>query len=682
MRKPNLASLLRIITTIWLASVSVAQAQNQLRVLPADGGNPPRYQFKRWLLSEAHKHFEQRRATVAALATPSAVVARQTQLRAEFLKALGDFPEKTPLNPRVTGTLSRTGYRIEKVIYESRPQHHVTANLYLPEGAGPFPGVLVPCGHSANGKASEAYQKASILLALNGFVVLCYDPIGQGERVQLLNDLGQPVIKGSTSEHTMIGIGALLVGSSCATYRIWDGLRSLDYLASRPEVDPQRLGCTGNSGGGTLTAYLMALDDRIQVAAPSCYITSLERLFATIGPQDAEQNITGQVAFGMEHADYLLLRAPRPTLICTATRDYFDISGSWETYREAKQIYGLLGYAERVDLFEFNDEHGFSMPRRVAATRWMRRWLLNVNDAPVETSLTAETDLDLQCTRTGQVLTDAQGLSVFDLNRLASERFQAARRLAPLPRAALQQRVHELLHLPSQPPVPKLLPVTEPADIPRTGYTIRKTLIEIEPGLVLPAHVWQPAQPQPGLVVYLHDQGKLAHAQLGGEIERLVNSGRKVIAVDLRGEGELSPASTEASWTVPFGAETQEAFLSLHLNRPLLGQRVLDLQGTITALATPDDLAAGIEVIAIGQNGPVALHAALLDPRITRLKLQHSLAEWGFVAREPLSKQQLANVVPNVLASYDLGDVLAALTPRCAVTVTDPVNGRGESLLK
>src|SRR5207248_1463563 len=298
-----------------------------------------------------------------------------------FLASLGGFPEKTPLNPRIVGKETRDGYRIERVIYESRPQHHVTAVLYLPEGKPPFPGVLLPCGHSANGKAAEAYQRACILMAKNGLAVLCYDPIGQGERVQLLDRQGKPALAASTSEHTMAGVGALLVGSSTATYRIWDGIRSLDYLASRPEVDPKRLGCTGNSGGGTLTAYLMALDDRIVAAAPSCYITSLERLFATIGPQDAEQNITGQVAFGMEHADYLTMRAPRPTLVCVGTQDYFDIQGAWTSFREAKLLYGLLGHGERVDLFEYNDKHGFSKPRREAAMRWMRRWLLHKDDA-------------------------------------------------------------------------------------------------------------------------------------------------------------------------------------------------------------------------------------------------------------------------------------------------------------
>src|SRR5207253_2466230 len=228
---------------------------------------------------------------------------------------------------------------------------------YLPTGKGPFPAVLMPMGHSSNGKADANQQRAAILLAKNGIASLVYDPIGQGERIQLLDKLGNPAIKGSTSEHTMVGVGALLVGRSTASYRIWDGIRSLDYLASRPEIDAKKIGCTGNSGGGTLTAYLMALDDRIVAAAPSCYITSLERLFATIGPQDAEQNITGQVAFGMEHADYLALHAPRPTLICAASRDFFDIQGTWTTFRETKRIYGLLGHGERVDLVESESGH-------------------------------------------------------------------------------------------------------------------------------------------------------------------------------------------------------------------------------------------------------------------------------------------------------------------------------------
>ena len=198
-----------------------------------------------------------------------------------------------------------------------------------PTASRPFPGVLVPCGHSDNGKAAEAYQRARILLAKNGLAVLCYDPIGQGERMQLLDEHGKPASTAARPSTRWSASALLLVGR--APPPIASGTASAASTTSqpRPKIDPKRLGCTGNSGGGTLTAYLMALDDRIACAAPSCYITSLERLFATIGPQDAEQNITGQVAFGMEHADYLTLRAPKPTLIACGTQDFFDIGGTW-----------------------------------------------------------------------------------------------------------------------------------------------------------------------------------------------------------------------------------------------------------------------------------------------------------------------------------------------------------------
>src|SRR5262245_26357397 len=297
-------------------------AQEDLSVLKSESGSAsPRKMLSSYLLAEAQKHFDARRAAVAALKTPEDVRRRQKELRAKFIEALGGFPEKTPLNARVVGTEQRDGYRIDKVVYETPPHHHVTATLYLPEGRPPFPGVLMPIGHSANGKAADYIQRGCILLAKNGLAVLTYDPIGQGERRQLLDSQGKPAVPSSTHEHTLIGVGALPVGQNTATYRIWDGIRSLDYLSVRPEIDPKRLGCTGCSGGGTLTSYLMALDDRIVAAAPSCYITSLERLFPTRGPQDAEQNITGQVALGMEHADYINMRAPRPTLIRADSRD-------------------------------------------------------------------------------------------------------------------------------------------------------------------------------------------------------------------------------------------------------------------------------------------------------------------------------------------------------------------------
>lgn len=659
----------------WLFVVGIvvaapAAAADDLTVLKADGDNTPPRMLRAYLLAEAQKAFDARRAAVAALKTPEDVQKRQKELRVKFIEALGGFPDKTPLNARVIGTTKRDGYRVERVVYESRPEHHVTANLYLPEGKGPFPAVLMPIGHSGGGKADSSTQRGAILLAQHGLAALAYDPIGQGERRQLLDDKGLPVVASITSEHTMVGVGALLVGRSTASYRVWDGIRSLDYLASRPEIDAKRLGCTGCSGGGTLTAYLMALDDRIAAAAPSCYITSLERLFATIGPQDAEQNITGQVAFGMEHADYLTLRAPRPTLICAASRDFFDSQGTWTSFREAKRVYGLMGHAERVDLVESDSGHGFPKTQREAMLRWMRRWLLKVDDAPTEGEIAVVKESDLLCTRTGQVLEDFKGKSVFGLN---------AEREAELAKGRAKARSRDELLKDVARRVGVRLPVaaakmTEVGEVKREGYRIRKLIFETEPGVQVPGLLF--AGGRGPLVIYADGAGKSGAAAPGGPIEKLVKDGSRVLALDLRGMGETAPGQAPAGRPNYFGVDYFEAFVSLHLSRPLPGQRTTDLLAVVAKMTGESD---DIRLIGVGAAGPAALHAAALEARIKQLTLEGSLVSWSAVVRTPISHNQLTNVVPGALAAYDLPDLAAAVAPR-PLTIRKPADPTGRPL--
>ena len=288
--------------------------EEDLTVLkPGPGETPAGKRLYTYLEGQAKTHFDARRKAVAALKTPEDVAKRQAELQGEVPRgARRAAAEKTPLNARVVGRDARDGYRVERVIYESRPGtprhgHALPARRQaaVPRRARP----LRPQRQRQGGRDVSADQHPAGQ-ERHGRALLRPDrPGGAGPGARRRRASRRST--GSTTEHTMARHRRpLLVGRSTAGYRIWDGIRSLDYLASRPEIDPTRLGCTGNSGGGTLTAYLMALDDRIVAAAPSCYITSLERLFATIGPQDAEQNITGQVAFGMEHADYVTMRGP------------------------------------------------------------------------------------------------------------------------------------------------------------------------------------------------------------------------------------------------------------------------------------------------------------------------------------------------------------------------------------
>eukprot|EP00913_Durusdinium_trenchii_P010869 g10198.t1 len=312
-------------------------AADDLTVLPSKvDGRSAKGMLSRYLKQQAYAAISRRRVAYESLKSPEQVAAYQKRMRAAFVDHLGGFPERTPLNAKTVGTLDGQGYRIEKLIYESQPRHYVTALLYLPKTKPPYPAVLVPCGHSQSGKAAQ--QRICILLARYGIAALSYDPIGQAERIQLLDKAGKARF-GMTTEHTLLGAGSIPLGRNTATFRIFDGMRSIDYLCERKDIIGTKIGVTGCSGGGTLTSYLMALDERVACAAPSCYITSWRKLIDTIGPQDAEQNIHAQLAFGMDHADYLMMRAPKPTLILASTRDFFNIDGTWDTYRQAKRIY-------------------------------------------------------------------------------------------------------------------------------------------------------------------------------------------------------------------------------------------------------------------------------------------------------------------------------------------------------
>src|SRR5581483_10646193 len=333
------------------------------------------------LLELAARHEQRRRARFAAVQSPAELAALQKSLRESFLNLLDGLPQAGgPPPARVTGTIDADGYRIEKLAFESAPDYFVPALLYLPKSAGPRPGVVSPCGHSAVGKAAPQYQTLHVNLARRGFVVLTYDPVGQGERSQFWDAArGRSRFNLACGEHAVLGNPLYLLGTSLARYRIADGLRAIDYLSARPEVDAKRLGCVGNSGGGTLTAYLAALDPRVTAAAIGCYITTLPRRMGNRIQQDPdadpEQDIAGFVSAGIDHAGLLALCAPRPVLVASAQLDFFPIEGARASVAEAKRLYEVAGAADRIAQAESPERHGLSLPLRTAVYAWFQRWL-------------------------------------------------------------------------------------------------------------------------------------------------------------------------------------------------------------------------------------------------------------------------------------------------------------------
>ena len=231
-------------------------------------------------------------------------------------ECFGPLPPKTPLNPRITGRVERDTYTIENVIFDSRPEFPVTGNLYLPKrDRRPLPAVVGVCGHSENGKAGGTYQSFAQGLARLGYIVLIIDPAGQGERFQCVDANLRRTKGGSTREHNYVGNQQLLVGEFFGTWQAWDGIRALDYLLTRPEVDAHQVFVTGNSGGGTITTWMCALEPRFAGAAPSCFVNTFRRLMEHEEPQDAEQCPPRALAHGLSHSDFFLPFVPRRLLL-------------------------------------------------------------------------------------------------------------------------------------------------------------------------------------------------------------------------------------------------------------------------------------------------------------------------------------------------------------------------------
>jgi len=624
----------------------------------------------------------ERERRVAQISTREEIGARQRFVREKILQAIGGLPERTPLNAKVTGTLKRNGYRIEKIIFESQPAFYVTANLYLPEtGRAPYPGILMPLGHERGGKAHEAWQRLAVTFAKNGFAILLYEPISQGERVQLYDpDLGESKARYATNEHTLAGTQCLLLGHSFARHRIWDGMRALDYLISRPEVDSSRIGCTGNSGGGTLTAYLSALDDRIKVAAPSCYLTNWKSLIETIGAQDAEQNLPPFLSDGLDQADFVITFAPKPYMILSATRDFFPIAGARQTFREAKRLYGLMGAEEKLDMIEAEDEHGYTRPRRLAAYRWMNRWLKDM-DAPIdEPDVEIESEDDLRCTATGQVSLSLGGETIFSINLAEAGKVKPKRSAFTTPeelrrfQTEIRARVQRLTAFEKPAGAPNARAFGE---IARDGYRIEKLLIEGDPAI--PALLFKPDGPGPArrAILYVHEDGKAAEANASGEIEELARGGAVVLAIDLRGRGETRE-EPDRVWD-PFG-HFETAMEALLVGKTMVGLRAQDVVRAVDTLAARRDVAMeSLSAFGKGDAAVVLLHAAALDDRIKSVTLEEMLVSYESVVVWKIHQRVFESVVPSALANYDLPDLAVSLAPR-RLQIINAVNPRGQRM--
>ena len=649
--------------TIQAAASAEAPAELKEPVLPPDlfgKGRTSRDMMRLWLIPQVEKAEQQWKATYEKLKTPEQIAEYQQRLRAAFLNAIGGLPERTPLEARTTGTLTLEGMTIEKVLFQSQPGQWVSGLLYLPDETKypkPWDGVLIVCGHSNNGKGYVNYQRVAALHAYNGMATLIIDPIDQGERPQLINREEKKARARSVHAHNLLGVGSILLGWNTARYEIWDMMRALDYLQTRPEINHDRLGVAGLSGGGTQTAYIMALDDRVSVAASCCYLCSLTGLMKMNDPQDAEQNIFGQTKFGMDHADYCIMRAPKPTLLGTATKDFFPVGMAWDSFRSAKRILQRLGYGENMDLAETDNEHGYDKTLREATVRFMLRFLEKRETPVFEPDCKLEfTDEEIQVTPDGLTMLLPGARSTYDLNRDEAKRLAELRKANPLTDETLP-KIRELAGIRPLAEIPEAKVVSRSELKQLTpAFLYQQIVFQTEQGIYLPAVLLMKSvtlvmSRTPSTLLYVNSQGKKA------SWEDLTKSGYDVIlAVDLRGWGETQQVGHHYYRNENFGSDGKDFYTAHNLGKTYVGFRTEDILtlGRWLKQEYPNVALMGVKDGCI----PV-LHAAALEKGMfEQVVLRDCPESWTSVVNNGgFSTMPLTSTVHGALRVYDLPEL-------------------------
>ncbi|TFH26616.1 MAG: xylan esterase [Bacteroidia bacterium] len=629
--------------------------------------------------SVAHDQLESRKIEVGSLITRTDWLDRQSLVRKKLSQIIGQFPDKTSLNAQITGISQQDGYRIEKTIYESIPGYYVTGALYIPDGmTEKAPAIFYACGHSVDGFRVNIYQHIIVNLVKKGFIVFTIDPMGQGERYEYWDQQKEkPRFPIPDHEHSYAGAQCLISGYSTAKYFIWDVIRGIDYLLTREEIDPDRIGMTGRSGGGNITAYLGALDDRILATAPECYITSYEYIYKSIGPQCAEQNLYKMIGEGLDHADFIEARAPKPTMIIGTTRDIFSIQGTRESYMEAKRIYDALDAEEKLILMEDDTVHASTKKTREAMYAFFQKYLENPG-SPEDLQVKVPGPEELQITQSGQTVTSFNGQSVFSLNSavvrrqmesLELSRDDHSRHIETIVSRAIRYSAFDY-------PDHFGDPVFSGRYV-HPAYTLEKYLVPGSGDYVLPAVLLLPAEQSKKEIILILDTEGMEHAVNQDSLAHaLVREGYSVLLADLPGIGSMGPGYLKGDSYIDSTSYNQW-FAAVLAGKTNVGLRAEDIVRVVHFIKYGLKEYSGISALAIGPLGSELLHAAVFEPDIKNICLIRPFISYTDIATTRLyNPRYIPFTVPGAIGEYDLPDLIAGLCPR-KVLIIEPLSGDG-----
>jgi dienelactone hydrolase len=623
--------------------------------------------MRSYLTHIVDKQFAVRDSLLSTLKSARDWDMRAQTIRDSMISWTGPFPERAPLNARVTGRLERGDYVIEKILFESRPDYLVSANLYLPKNIpGLRPAHLNVIGHAQDGKANERYQRMSIAQVKNGFIVLTIDQLGQGER-------------GLLSAHRNVGAQAFISGTHVYNFMVWDAIRAVDYLVSRPEVDAEKICITGSSGGGMMTTYLLPFEDRIAVAVPTCNPnTWSHRVHANLAT-DHEQVFFGAFAGNIDpRGDPLFAHVPGPMLLNTTTDDGLNPPrGVWELSTWLYKSYSAHGVPEKFTTSMVRAGHAYNREPREITYAWMLRWTGNDASGFWEADAPLEKEEDLWAATGGSVFNEpgsrrAQEL-VFDYLREHKAGWEAVRTAD-----AVKDHKMEMAGLIEKVLNTSLDDISVKHDIKETrsvgDINIRSYILEPEAGIILPGVLLESKRniPDQDVILYMNEKGKTEIIQEMDIVKGILNKGYRIFAVDLRGMGETSPDMARKFWDFLAG-------------KPIFGQRVRDVLTITEWLKGPEVEARNIKLWGTGMCSLYGAFAGVIDDDISGFILEEPLISFESVVQVKVPGYNHEVLLPGILEKFDMPQVYQALCPR-PVSVINPYLGdktpAGESELK
>ncbi|MDQ2899417.1 MAG: acetylxylan esterase [Acidobacteriota bacterium] len=632
--------------------------------------------FLRTLAAHA---YERRNRELEKLITPAAIQRRQKWVGETFWQLVGGKPVDSALHVQQSGSFNRTGYRVEKIVYQSHPEFYVPADVYVPTAADPpFPGVLFQMGHSPNGKAADTYQRCCQGLAKLGYLVLAFDPMGQGERIYYPDASGTHTrLRSADDEHTVPGRQMLLMGETASRMQVWDAIRSLDVLAAHPKVDARRLASMGQSGGGTLTMLLLSVDDRLSAAAV-CSGNTENFACANFNPpgstDDAEQDFVNSGPVGFDRWDLFYPFAPKPLLVTVSDKDSFGtyssnyIASGWEEYGKLKRAYEILGKPENLAWSDTPLPHGLSYDSRLQVYNWFERHLKgSARKIEEEPAVSPEPDETLWASKTGNVRS-LGGQTPFTLLKSRN----AA--MTPVP-------LDELVGA-DRPPVSLRARVL--SRVPSRGIEIEAIEVQSANDLWLPAWVFRPRVADAGkpVLVMFDPAGRNVHWHEGEIYQELARKGYVVCVADVRGISDLAPEYSRgaAGYAASHHSEEDYAWASFILGKSMLGQRVTDMLALLAGLRGHRGVEGKKVVLNAKDRLTVpAIFAAAIDRGIDELYLSGGLVSYKSVVEAEHYSTPLSSFCWDVLRHTDLPGIVAGLGST-KVTLAGTVDASGKTL--